>query len=69
MSFKLVKPRFIPPLDETFRPAVLANRTFQSEAEDSGTGVPLVIGLERANGSVSRFETRVYPDDRGHRLL
>jgi predicted NBD/HSP70 family sugar kinase len=60
--FKLVKPRFVPPLDAGFRPAVLANRMFQKEVEDSGAGVPLVLGLERTDGSVSRFETKVLPD-------
>ena len=59
---KLVKPKFVPPLDEGFRPAVLANRMFQKEVQDSGTGVPLLLGLERADGSVSRFETKVFPD-------
>jgi predicted NBD/HSP70 family sugar kinase len=62
--FTLVEPRFPPPLDEGFRPAVLANRAFQKEVETSGAGVPLVLGLERVGGTLSRFETRVFPD--GH---
>ncbi len=57
----LVKPRFMPPLDPDFRPAVSANRAFQKEVADSQAGVPLVLGLERANGELSRFETRVFP--------
>lgn len=61
---KLVNPRFLPPLDEDFRPAVLANRAFREEIEDSGVDVPLVLGLERPDGSVSRFETQVFP--KGH---
>ncbi len=60
-AFSLVKPNFVPPLDEAFRPAVLANRAFRRELEAAGGGVPLVIGLERASGAVSRFETRVFP--------
>ena len=28
-SFSLVKPKFIPPLDDEFCPAVLANRAFE----------------------------------------
>jgi predicted NBD/HSP70 family sugar kinase len=59
----MIKPNFLPPLDEGFRPAVLANRAFQIEVEDSGVGVPLVLGLERPAGSVSRFETQVFPAD------
>jgi predicted NBD/HSP70 family sugar kinase len=31
--------------------------------EESGGGVPLVLGLERADGSVSLFETKVFRDD------
>lgn len=60
---KLIKPKFVPPLDAGFRPAVLANRAYRQEVEAAGAGVPLVIGLERADGSVSRFETAVFPDD------
>jgi predicted NBD/HSP70 family sugar kinase len=63
-AFKLVKPNFVPPLDEEFRPAVLANRAFLAEVAASGCGVPLVLGLERADGSVSRFESQVFPE--GH---
>jgi hypothetical protein len=59
----LVKPRFVPPLDAEFRPAVLANHLLQKEIADSGTSIPLVLGIEQAAGSVSRFETQVFPDD------
>lgn len=60
--FNFVKPGFVPPLDEGFRPAVLANRRF--EAQLAERGVPLVIVLERDKSQLSRFETRVYPE--GH---
>ncbi len=63
MSLKLVKPKLVPPLDNEFRPAVLANRAFQDAVKASGAGVPLVFGLERADGALSRFETTVWPDD------
>lgn len=63
-TFRLVEPRLLPQLDEGFRPAALANRAFRKEVEDSGVGVPLVLGLERPDGSVSRYETRVFPE--GH---
>jgi LmbE family N-acetylglucosaminyl deacetylase/predicted NBD/HSP70 family sugar kinase len=61
--FKLVVPRFQPPLDAGFRPAVLANRAFRREVDDSGSGIPLVLGLERADGLISRCETQVFPED------
>jgi predicted NBD/HSP70 family sugar kinase len=62
MSLQLIAPRIIPPLDEGFRPAVLANRNFQREV--ASVGVSLVLGLERGAEDVSRFESRVLPE--GH---
>ncbi len=62
-SFTLIPPRFVPPLDKGFRPAALANRAFRAEVAASGAGVPLVLGLERVNGALSRYETIVFPAD------
>src|SRR5262245_51982521 len=59
---ELTEPKVIPTLDESFRPAVLANRNFQRDAQPIGQR--LVIGLERGSGEFSRFETLVYPE--GH---
>lgn len=59
-EFKLVVPQIIPPLDTDFRPAVLANRTFREAVARSGSGIPLVLALERSGGAVSRFETQVF---------
>ncbi len=58
-GMQLIKPRFLPPLEEVFRPASLANRAYRAEA--STCGEPLVIGLERENGNLSRYETLVFP--------
>ena len=63
-SFPLIAPRIVPPLEPEFRPAVLANRAFREEVAASGQGVPLIISLERSDGSVSRYETVAFPD--GH---
>ena len=60
-TFPLVEPKIAPPLDAAFRPAALAARCFEDEVEQAG--VPLVIGLERDNGKLSRFETKVFPED------
>ncbi|MBN1812506.1 MAG: ROK family protein [Anaerolineae bacterium] len=62
-TLRLVKPTFVPPLDPDFRPAVLANRAFQKDVATSGVGVPLVLGLECTDGTLSRFETRVFPEE------
>ncbi|HET9915168.1 MAG TPA: ROK family protein [Anaerolineales bacterium] len=59
---ELIEARVKPPLDEDFRPAVLANRNFQRRVKT--VGVRAVIGLERSGGEISRFETLVYPE--GH---
>ncbi len=58
----LVEPTSVPPLDPGFRPAVLANRAFVQAVEASGTGVTLVLGLERGDGSISRYETQVFAE-------
>lgn len=60
----LVEPKFTPPLDPEYRPAVLANMRFRQEAAATGQAVPLVLCLERADGSISRYETEVFPE--GH---
>jgi predicted NBD/HSP70 family sugar kinase len=61
-NMQVIEPKIKPPLDEDFRPAVLANQNFQRQA--GPVGVRAVIGLERGEGEVSRFETLVYSE--GH---
>jgi predicted NBD/HSP70 family sugar kinase len=56
-----LKLKFIPPLDPGFQPAVLWDRQYVAAAKAAGDAVPLVIGLERENGLLSRFETVVRP--------
>ena len=56
----LVPPKIKPPLDDDFRPGVLANHAFLEGARASGKGVPLVVGLERGGELISRFETVVH---------
>ena len=60
---KLIAPGHLPPLDPDFRPAVLANRHFTREAIESGKSTPLVLGFERVDGNISRFETVVFRND------
>lgn len=59
----LVPPPTVPPLHPEFRPAVLGNHAFLRAVEESGQGVPLRIALQRGDGSVSTYETRVFPSD------
>ena len=56
-----IEPLFVPPLDPGFQPAVLVNHRYLAAAGKTGQAVPLVIGLERERGLVSRYETRVFP--------
>ena len=58
-NLKLIKPKFLPPLDAGFRPSVLTNRAFEQAV--AGETVPLVLGLEREAGKLSRFELKVPP--------
>lgn len=60
----LVQPRLVPVLDPAFRPAVLANRAFRLGTKSNA--VPVALALERADGSVSRFDTHVAAS--GHAL-
>ena len=57
-QLSLPSPKIQPPLDENFRPAILANRLFQQEASS-----PLVIGIERSGGEMTRFETKIFPEN------
>ena len=52
---------FVAPLDTDFQPLVLWNRAYVAAAKASGNAVPLVLGLERECGLVSRYETVVRP--------
>lgn len=54
------RPALEPPLDPGFRAAVLVNRAVVEAARHEG-GVPLALGIERADGSVSVYRTTVFP--------
>ena len=53
-----IQPRFVPPLDPDFLPAGLFNRAYRELARGRGA-VPLALALERADGSLSRYDTIV----------
>jgi predicted NBD/HSP70 family sugar kinase len=59
-------PKRIPALDAGFQPTVLWNHAFLQAVSASGQGVPLAIALERNDGWVSVFESRVFAE--GHEL-
>ena len=53
----LIPPAISPALDDEFRPAILSNRAFRESASEQP--VPVHLGLERSDGSVSRLTTLV----------
>lgn len=55
-----VDPELIPPLDKSFLPAVLVNRQFRQQAQASGKGVNLSIGLEQPDGTVTHATTTLF---------
>lgn len=58
-----VNPKFVPALDKDFQPASLVNRAFLNAVDKSGKGVSLAIALERSNGLISTYRTRVFAED------
>ncbi len=59
----LIAPKIVPVLDPAFRPAVLANREFRRQAENSQRAVPVRLALEQADGSVFHYPTAVFATD------
>jgi predicted NBD/HSP70 family sugar kinase len=59
---ELAKPLIVPPLHERFAPAVLANHAYLERVRKSGQALPLVIGLERGDGSVSVYRTACFDE-------
>ncbi|HET9177166.1 MAG TPA: ROK family protein [Terriglobia bacterium] len=63
---ELATARIKPSLHPQFAPAVLADHAYLEMAKESGKAVPLVIGLERDDGSVSVYRTQAFGE--GHPL-
>jgi predicted NBD/HSP70 family sugar kinase len=61
-----ISQRFRPVLDPAFVPASLWNRAYQAAVRESGGGEPFALALERSDGSVSVFRTRVFPHEGAH---
>ena len=56
-----VAPRIAPPFDPGFRPMILAYRAYRAAARPEDE-VPVRVAIERENGLVSTFATRVSSD-------
>lgn len=57
----LIKPRVLPPLDDSFMPAVLWNYNFQFNVRNSGGGIPFTIALKRGDALIKVFKAQVFP--------
>jgi predicted NBD/HSP70 family sugar kinase len=55
------QPPIIPALDPGYAPAPLWARAFRERLKSSGNAQPLSLALERPDGTISRFDTRVFP--------
>ena len=66
--FAAIKLRISAPLDPEFQPAAVFNRDYAANVRTSPKSVPLIIGLEREAGLLSRYETLVNPDPDGPTL-
>jgi hypothetical protein len=51
----------LPPLDPGYEPASLWTRAFHVQLKESGQAQPLGLALERPDGTISRFDTHVFP--------
>jgi len=63
LGFSLVAPRVTPVLHPAFRPAALANRAFRAELSASPSRIPVLLALEQADGSISHFQTAIFPEE------
>jgi predicted NBD/HSP70 family sugar kinase len=55
------KPEIIPPLDLSFLPASIYNRSIFSQLKNETC--PLALGLERNDGEISRFDLQIFPEN------
>jgi len=64
----LIKPRTIPPLDDSFRPAVLWNHAFLDGVRNSKKSVPLSIAIKKEDDSISVYKTQIFSDKSNRRV-
>jgi predicted NBD/HSP70 family sugar kinase len=55
------QPSLLPQLDPGYAPASLWIRTYRERLKASGLAQPLSLALERPDGTISRFDTQVFP--------
>ncbi len=60
VAWMSVQPKIIPPMDLRYIPPKLANDKFRKMVEEGNDTTRVIIALERLNGSISRFETKIF---------
>jgi len=63
------RPLFTPPLDPDYLPAALWNRAYRRRCTEDPGSTPLALALVRADGGVSRYDTRVLPHTAENRAV
>ncbi len=61
-EWMLTKGKITPPMDPDFIPPKVANDTFRKKVAEVESSPEVIIALERLNGSISRYETKVLPE-------
>jgi predicted NBD/HSP70 family sugar kinase len=56
-----LQPSILPSLDPGCTPASLWTRTYRERLKTSGQAQPLALALERPDGTISRFDTEIFP--------
>ena len=59
----IVQTKYKPVLDPGFLPAVLWNRAFRQKVDASGRVVPYALALQRSDGTITTFRTRILPHE------
>jgi predicted NBD/HSP70 family sugar kinase len=61
LGISQLSPKILPPLDKGFLPASLYNKSFQAALGKEWQ--PLVLGLERNDGEISRVTLKIFPEN------
>jgi len=62
-------PKFISDIDPGFVPSVLWNREYRKQVAVSSEAVKIIIALTRSIGTVSTFETEIFPHNDGYKSV
>ena len=59
----LIKPLVLPPLDDSFMPAVLWNHAFLDCVRSSKKSIPLSVAIKKEDDSISVYKTHIFSDE------